>query len=265
MCQVWPWLRRFEIGLHGFRDAAEITALVGIEGVVRMRLTAVIVISAVAASAVYAAMWIGYRQDWGWLNTVDSSSLSALHDVGVKHPWWVRFWDVFCDVLSPTTFRLLGAVAVVVELVRRKLRAALFLVVSVQFSGLVTQVAKGLAHRHRPVTALVKAAASSFPSGHALGTMVGVLSLLTVLLPLLSLRAGVAAAAVGALIVLAVGFGRVALNVHHPSDVMAGWALGYLYFLLCLLATGLGWHCRRRAWGRGQECAGPQPVCPPPA
>lgn len=232
---------------------------------VGVRPTAAVVISAVAALAVYAAMWFGYRQGWGWLNTVDSSSLRALHDLGVKHPLWVRFWDVFCDVFSPTTFRLLGAVVVVVELVRRKLRVALFLVVSVLFSGLVTQVAKGLAHRHRPATALVKAAASSFPSGHALGTMVGVLSLLTVLLPLLSPRAGVAAAAVGALIVLAVGFGRVALNLHHPSDVIAGWVLGYLYFLLCLVATGLGWRCRRRACGRGQECAGPQPVCPPPA
>ena len=34
---------------------------------------------------------------------------------------------------------------------------------------------------------------------------------------------------------LLVGIARVALNVHYPSDLMAGWSLGYLYFLLFLL------------------------------
>jgi undecaprenyl-diphosphatase len=38
----------------------------------------------------------------------------------------------------------------------------------------------------------------------------------------------------GVLIVVAVGVGRVVLNVHHPSDVVAGWALGYVWFVLSL-------------------------------
>jgi membrane-associated phospholipid phosphatase len=36
-------------------------------------------------------------------------------------------------------------------------------------------------------------------------------------------------------IVVSVGLGRVALNVHHLSDVVAGWAVGYAYFVVCLL------------------------------
>ena len=38
----------------------------------------------------------------------------------------------------------------------------------------------------------------------------------------------------GVVVVLAVGVGRVMLNVHNPSDVVAGWALGYVYFVMCL-------------------------------
>jgi membrane-associated phospholipid phosphatase len=45
-------------------------------------------------------------------------------------------------------------------------------------------------------------------------------------------RIAVAAVAVS---LLMVGASRVALNVHYPSDVLAGWSLGYLYFLVCLL------------------------------
>jgi membrane-associated phospholipid phosphatase len=39
----------------------------------------------------------------------------------------------------------------------------------------------------------------------------------------------------GTVIVIAIGVGRVVLNVHHPSDVVAGWGLGYAYFVACLL------------------------------
>jgi undecaprenyl-diphosphatase len=105
--------------------------------------------------------------------------------------------------------------------------------VSVELSELVTQIAKGLADRPRPATALVAVSSSSFPSGHALAAMVGVAALLMVTLPELRRLLRVAAVVVGTLVVVAVGLGRVALNVHHPSDVLAGWALGYLYFLLC--------------------------------
>jgi membrane-associated phospholipid phosphatase len=201
---------------------------------VSVRPTAVAVSAAAAAVVVYAAMWLGYLNGSSWLNSLDSSSLASLHGIGLKHPAWVRFWDIVCTVFGPAAFRLLGAVAVVVVAVQRKLRATVFLLVSIQFSEFVARVAKDLVQRPRPVTALVHASWSSFPSGHAVTVMVAVLSLLTVFVPMISIRPlRVVAIVAGALIVLAVGFGRVALNVHHPSDVVGGWALGYLYFAVC--------------------------------
>jgi membrane-associated phospholipid phosphatase len=118
--------------------------------------------------------------------------------------------------------------------VRRNLRAALLLVVCGTLNGLVTLAAKGLADRPRPSTMLVAVPQTSFPSGHALETMAAVLALLAVVLPMMSRAIGRVAIAAGALILVLVGVSRVALNVHYPSDVVAGWSLGYLYVLLCL-------------------------------
>jgi undecaprenyl-diphosphatase len=192
-----------------------------------------LIVSAALAVAVYALMWVGYELHW--LTNIDSSLLDITHRYGVEHPGWVTAWNVFCTVLGPTGFRLLALVVIVFSLVRRNLRVAFFLVVSVELSGLITEIAKHAANRPRPATALVSAPSSSFPSGHALGVMVGVLALLTVVLPVIhrTLRAWLVA--VGALTVIAIGVGRVVLNVHNPSDVLAGWALGYAYFVACLL------------------------------
>lgn len=191
--------------------------------------------SAAVAIAVYALMWIGYVLQWNWLTTIDSSALDALHRYGVAHPTWVTSWNMFCTVLGPTAFRLLALVMIVVALVRRNLRVALFLVISVELSGLVIEIAKQAADRPRPVSALVPAPLTAFPSGHAIGVMIGVLALLTVALPVVRRPLRAWLVALGVVVVIAIGIGRVVLNVHHPSDVLAGWALGYAYFVACLL------------------------------
>jgi membrane-associated phospholipid phosphatase len=185
--------------------------------------------------ALYALLWIGFEQQWSWVDGVDRVVLDRLHVYGVAHPGWVTSWDLFCTVLGPTVFRLVALVVIVVALARRNLRAALFLAISVELSGLITEAAKAVADRPRPGEALVSASSSSFPSGHALGVMVGVLAFLTLVLPVVRHPSRVWLIAVGALVVVAIGAGRVVLNVHHPSDVLAGWAMGYLWFVVCLL------------------------------
>ncbi len=190
---------------------------------------------ALAAGAVYVTMWCGWVSGWAWLATADASTLDAAHRIGVEHPVWVTFWDTWCTVFSPVAFRIVTVGLIVLALVRRQPRIALFLLLSVEFSAAVGEGAKRLADRPRPDTALVDASSTSFPSGHAFGVTVAVLALAVVLLPHVrrTLRRWVMAA--GFVVVLSLGAGRVALNVHHLSDVIAGWALGYLYFAVCLL------------------------------
>lgn len=190
---------------------------------------------ALAASVLYAVLWVGHHQCWSWLHTFDWSLLNPAHDIGIKHAPWVRFWDGVSFVLGPVPLRLLGTAMGVVALVRRQVRMSLLLFACASLNGLVTLVAKGLADRPRPATALVHASSTSFPSGHALEAMAGLLAMLTFLLPMLQLRLlRVVAVVLAAMSAITVGIARVALNVHHPSDVIAGWALGYVYFLLCL-------------------------------
>jgi membrane-associated phospholipid phosphatase len=191
--------------------------------------------AALLAAATYALMWVGYAHRWDWLHQADWSLLNAAHDIAVKHPVWVPIWDGVSAALGPVPLRVLGTVAAVAALVRREPRAALVLLCCAPLSGLVTVAAKALVDRPRPPTMLVPASSTSFPSGHALEATAALLALVSFVLPILSRSAGRAAIAVAAVCVLAVGFARVALNVHYPSDVLAGWSLGYLYFLLCLL------------------------------
>jgi membrane-associated phospholipid phosphatase len=84
---------------------------------------------------------------------------------------------------------------------------------------------------------LVSVDSWSYPSGHSLNSMV-VLGLLTVL-AVRSWEGGrrVLAAVVGALLVFLVGFSRVYLGVHWPSDVLAGWLLGVMWLTICFTSA----------------------------
>jgi undecaprenyl-diphosphatase len=196
-----------------------------------------LIASAVFAVAVYLLLWVGYAQRWPWQSALDSALLEPLYRFGSTRPGWVTAWDVYCTVFGPTVFRLLGLVLLVVALVRRRVRTAMFLVGTVELSGILTEIAKAAADRPRPDTAFVSALSTSFPSGHAVGVLISVLALLTVAWGGLTPARRRWLAALGAVVVVTIGLGRVVLNVHHPSDVLAGWVLGYAWFVLWLLAV----------------------------
>ena len=113
--------------------------------------------------------------------------------------------------------------------------SAVLLAVSTGGSIVLTTVLKGVFQRARPelFDSGYQASFYSFPSGHAT-VAVGFYGMLTVVLAYrLGGLARWAVASSGVLIVLLIGFSRLYLGVHYPTDVLAGY-LSALLWLVCV-------------------------------
>jgi undecaprenyl-diphosphatase len=115
----------------------------------------------------------------------------------------------------------------------RRIRAALLLFMV--FGGrLLVELQKLITDRPRPGTSphLEAVQSLSFPSGHSANAMITYLAI-AMLLPV---RHRMRAVAIGIALALAlqVGWSRVALGVHWPSDVIGGWAFGLLWIGICM-------------------------------
>jgi undecaprenyl-diphosphatase len=111
----------------------------------------------------------------------------------------------------------------------------ILLVVSTAGSIVLTTVLKGVFGRARPelFDSGYEASFYSFPSGHAT-VAVGFYGMLTVILAYrLEGLARWAVVASGVLVVLLIGFSRLYLGVHYPTDILAGY-LAALLWLVCV-------------------------------
>jgi undecaprenyl-diphosphatase len=103
---------------------------------------------------------------------------------------------------------------------------------AVAVGAVISTVVKVLADRARPPASgwlIADAHGNSFPSGHTTVTTAGYLGLAVGVAALLrSPRARVLVVAAGAAFAVAIGWTRVELGVHWPTDVVAGWTVGLL-------------------------------------
>jgi undecaprenyl-diphosphatase len=120
----------------------------------------------------------------------------------------------------------------------RKGKAALFVLASVGGGVLISQTMKWAYARARPelVPYWAEVSTASFPSGHSMMSAVVYLTLGALLARTQADRAvKVYILAIAVLLTALVGVSRVYLGVHWPTDVLAGWALGGVWALICLL------------------------------
>lgn len=146
---------------------------------------------------------------------------------------------------------LITAAAIFYLLVERKPLAALFVFVAVAGGQVLSSLLKLGVDRPRPdvVPHLAEVHSLSFPSGHAMMSAVTFLTLGALLAQTLPDRATkIYVLTVAVLATLIVGFSRLYLGVHWPSDVAAGWCAGAAWAMLCWLVAR--WVLRRRAGAR---------------
>jgi undecaprenyl-diphosphatase len=118
------------------------------------------------------------------------------------------------------------------------------LVLSVAGAAAANQVLKRIFHRERPALKLRRAHASgySFPSGHSMMTL-STYGSIVYLVARHNTRSHVSGAQLPALPVAvlcaAVGWSRVYLEVHYPTDVIGGWAAGTIWLVTTATARNL--------------------------
>ncbi len=202
---------------------------------------------AAVGAVVFLAMVLLVLGNWEPLKRLDKSVADSLHSVAVQHPGLVRFLDIVASVGQPNVFRALLVVAAIWLWVKGARRLALWVVVTTAVGAMLAVGLKILVARARPnlPSPVAHAGGYSMPSGHALGSMLGVGILLLVVVPLLSRGGRIVAYVVGAAVVLLIGYDRVALGVHYVSDVVAGWVVA----VAVIASTAVAFEVWRRDQG----------------
>jgi undecaprenyl-diphosphatase len=158
----------------------------------------------------------------------DLRTAESIHRWVLRRPSLVRTLDVVTNLGKPVTLGLLVTVGAAYVFWRGRRRLALYLVVAVVGGGLVDTAVKLAVNRPRPKLdhPLAHALGKSFPSGHAMSSIITYGVLLLVFLPVLGRVGRLVAFILVVALVAAIGASRLLLGVHFVSDVLGGWVLG---------------------------------------
>ena len=155
-------------------------------------------------------------------------------------PEWASEFGRDLTALGGVALLVLITVAVIVYLLICRMHHAALLVFLATLGGLGINVAlKGWVDRERPdvvphISSYV--ATSSFPSGHSMLSATVYLTLGTLLARFVGdYRLKVYFITLALLLTGLVGFSRVFLGVHYPTDVLGGWTAGLVWALFCWL------------------------------
>jgi membrane-associated phospholipid phosphatase len=186
----------------------------------------------------------------GLFERADQSVFSGFANLG-RHPRVSALASYIARLCDPQPFVFLAVIPVAVALLRGRPRLAIAIAAILLGANVTTELLKPLLAHPRAAWLLggrAPVGAASWPSGHATAAMS--LALATVLAVPARLRP--AAAALGAVLAIAVGYSVLASGLHYPSDVLGGYLVAATWTLAAvgvLLAAERRWPLNRTSSG----------------
>ncbi|GAA1275055.1 hypothetical protein GCM10009665_72940 [Kitasatospora nipponensis] len=182
---------------------------------------------AVGATALFAVLLALVETHWGPLAHLDSSWVDALHGVARRNTAWTASMQTITTLGGPVVMRaLLGLAAGWLWAIGARTLAGWTAAQALVGWG-VEWLVKEAVGRPRPSFAdpVSHAAGPAFPSGHAMASAITAATLVALLWPRADHAARVVCCSLAACVAALIGYTRVGLGVHWPTDVLGGWLL----------------------------------------
>ncbi|MCH5586089.1 phosphatase PAP2 family protein [Shimazuella sp. AN120528] len=175
-----------------------------------------------------------------WIGTFVKPQLTSM----------MKFFTFFGSPLALILFLIISVSWMVWQ---KKRWESLFLVIAIAGGGLFNQLLKWIFHRQRPTLhRLIQETGYSFPSGHSMISFVFYGMICMLLMVFLKSRTPKVIVIISTVImVVMVGMSRIYLGVHYPSDVLAGYAAGGAWLMICLIGLRLVLETREK--NRGEK------------
>jgi undecaprenyl-diphosphatase len=157
----------------------------------------------------------------------------------IQSPILTFFAEGIAVVFDTTSLVIISIVISGILFLKKHKLEGLFLLGAMGGDALIVSILKALDHVARPANAIVADTGFSYPSGHSAGVVVfmGILAYFA-WRHLRNTRARVGIGVGLGVLVGAVGFDRIYLNVHWLSDVIGGWLFGAFWLAFVILLFG---------------------------
>ena len=190
-------------------------------------------LAGLACWLVFTGILVAVVTGQGWVREFDRIGYAITHPV---RPWKTGLLNIITTCGDPFVIDILTFFLVLLLVYKRRFRQALW-VDAIQYVGYLLVIGiKYSVLRVRPIHRLVNVGGYSFPSGHTFATSIFMLTILSLVWPVLKKRwqrylLVIAVISVIALVMLS----RVYLRAHFPTDVTAGLLLALGWWFLFVI------------------------------